>query len=324
MQQNEAGSAADLASLFHISERTLYRDLQVLGDLGIPCYHDPEQGRYRIRRDYFLPPVQLTASEALALTALAGETALPGQIALTGPAARALEKIKGQLPAQVLQRVQQLEDHIEIRLPPTGTHGDEIQDVYSRVQQAIATRRALKCAYESLNHAEAAAGAAGEADFFFEPYALTYDQRAWYTIGRHDGRDAVRQLKLSRFTRIELTDRPYEIPADFSIDAFRGGAWRMIRGTESHEVAIDFDAKMAETVQDTQWHRTQTITYHDDGSLTFHCQVEGLDEIVWWVLGYGPYAKVRQPEALARRVAQLALQTASRYEQTQTDAVRTK
>lgn len=308
MQADEAGSIEQLAATLHVTPRTAYRDLDVLKKVGVPCYHDHDDGRYRIRRDYYLPPMQLTATEALALAALAGEIGQRGQVALTEPAARALEKIKGRLPDAILREVSQIQEHIEIRLPPTGTAGDEIRDVYERVKVAIEQGRALQCRYESL------AGQGEDQAFLFEPYALTFDQRAWYTIGFHHGRGAVRQLKLSRFTMLELTQQRYEVPGDFSIDAFRGDAWRMIRGDKRYEVEIHIAPRMAETLADTQWHRTQEVEHQPDGSLVFRCSVEGLDEIVWWVLGYGPFAKVVKPAELVSLVRDQARQMTAVYE----------
>lgn len=103
------------------------------------------------------------------------------------------------------------------------------------------------------------------------------------------------------------------IPDDFSLEAYRGKAWRMIRGDRLYRVVITFDATVAETVSDTNWHSTQQIEEHDDNSITFTCDVEGLDEIVWWVLGYGPYATVREPAELVAMVGEMVKTTAERY-----------
>lgn len=308
MQQDAAGNAAQLAHLFSVSERTIHRDLETLTDLNIPWFFDDEVGGYRIRRDFFLPPVQLTPAEALAMLALAQCVGGAEQIALTGPAAQATEKIKGQLPAHVLNELGDLGDHIDIHLPATGPPAEAIRDVFADVQHAIRTRRALRCKYESLN-----SDTDDTVAFFFRPYALSFDQRAWYTIGNHDGRGEVRRLKLNRFTAVEHTDQPYAIPDDFSLDAHRGNAWRMIRGDQSYHIVIDFDRIMADTVSDTNWHRTQQIEEHPDGSITFTCDVDGLDEIVWWILGYGPHAIVREPAELADRVAALTRAAAEHY-----------
>lgn len=309
MQQGEARNAAELAEQLGVAERTVYRDLSLLTDLGVPHYFDAEAERYRVRKDFFLPPVQLSAGEALALLCLANGLGGEEQIALTGPASQAVEKVRGQLPQRVLDELGDVHQHIDVNLPASGPAGESIRDVFGLVRQAIHQRRALRCGYESLN------AATDDGPFTFRPFALTFDQRAWYAIGHHDGRGEVRRLKLNRFIAVEPTEIPYAIPDDFSLAAYRGNAWRMIRGETLYHVAIDFTADVAETVSDTNWHPTQQIDYRGDGSITFHCEVEGLDEIVWWILGYGPHAHVREPIELAERVADLARATAERYGQ---------
>ena len=64
---------------------------------------------------------------------------------------------------------------------------------------------------------------------------------------------------------------------------------------------------------DTRWHATQEIEEHEDGSVSFRCTVSGLDEIVWWVLSFGPSCTVVAPKKLADRVRDLAVRTADRY-----------
>jgi proteasome accessory factor B len=307
MQQGRAGDARSLADKLGVVERTIYRDLEVLTDLGVPHYFDPETRSYRIRRDFFLPPLQMSIGEALALIALAERIGQTEQIALAGPAATAIEKIRGQLPTRVLDEIGDVDQHIDIRLPATGPVGEAIRDVFGAVQQAIRTRRALRCRYESLNNDT------DDGEFLFRPYALSFDHRAWYAIGHHDGRDEIRRLKLNRFVAVIPTDRPYAIPDDFSLASYRGKAWRMIRGDRLYDVAIHFDADFAETVADTNWHATQEIEDHPDGTITFRCQVEGLDEIVWWVLGYGPYARVIEPRELIERVDELVQAMTLKY-----------
>jgi predicted DNA-binding transcriptional regulator YafY len=74
---------------------------------------------------------------------------------------------------------------------------------------------------------------------------------------------------------------------------------------------VEFDAPFARAMAETRWHPTQTITPHPDGSCLFECEVDGLDEIVWWILGYGPHARILHPTALrdmARDLINLAAQ----------------
>ena len=100
-----------------------------------------------------------------------------------------------------------------------------------------------------------------------------------------------------------------------------GDAWRMIRGSRKYNVEIWFDAEFAETIADTHWHKTQQVAWQADDSIVFRCTVDGLDEIVWWVLSMGPHCVVSKPRALAERVKQLASETAGLYASSPTRAL---
>jgi len=76
----------------------------------------------------------------------------------------------------------------------------------------------------------------------------------------------------------------------------------MIRGGKTYKVEIWFDPTFAETIADTHWHPTQEVQWNEDGSTLFRCTVDGLDEIVWWVLSMGPHCVVKKPKALVDRV----------------------
>jgi proteasome accessory factor B len=54
------------------------------------------------------------------------------------------------------------------------------------------------------------------------------------------------------------------------------------------------------------WHKTQELHWQPDGTLEFHAQVSGLQEIGWWILGYGDQAEVLRPAKLRKLVAQRA------------------
>ena len=294
-------TAPRLAEELGVAKRSVFRDIKTLLKVGVPVETDGRNG-YRINADFFLPSVQLATDEALALVVLCEHVANREQIAFLRPAWRAVTKIRAHLPPRLREEIDAISEHVLVRTTQTGEE-DGHHDVYERVRDAIARRRALRCVYES-----ASSGVSGGDPevFEFEPYALFFSVRAWYAIGRHGGRKGVRSLKLSRFTRVEPTERPYAIPKTFSLEKHLGNAWRMIRGDETHDVEVWFDPSFAPTIADTRWHATQDIEEHEDGSATFRCTVDGLDEIVWWVVSMGPHCRVIKPAALAERVRAIA------------------
>ena len=299
IQGQKGWNVSRLAAECGVTQRSIYRDLELLEGAGIPYFYDTEHKCYQIRRDYFMPPVDLTLDEALAMVALGEHVGGQEQIPFTKPANRAMAKIRSRLPERIRRELEGMDNHVAIKLAASiSPHG--ISDVYEMARSAILSRRTLRCRYDS------ASGTKSDESFYFRPYALFFQQRAWYVVGHHQSRKAIRSLKLNRFTDIEVTDIPYEVPRSFSLKKHLGNAWRMIRGAKSYDIELRFDVEFSETIADTHWHDTQEIDWHDDGSITFRCKVDGLEEIVWWVLSMGPHCKVNAPKELAQKVLELA------------------
>ncbi|MEI7657739.1 MAG: WYL domain-containing protein [Phycisphaerae bacterium] len=306
VQARSTWTAKTLATECGVDERTIYRDLNDLAESGIPITFDDQAGGYRINADFFLPAIHLSIEETLALTLLCEEIAKPQQIPFTLPAWKALAKIQSTLPQSIREEASERSRNIAVRTSQAISSDDDA-DVYQRMLAATVNRKALVCRYESLDPTSS------QDLFDFEPYSLFFCVRAWYAIGFHSGRQAVRCLKLNRFTKVSPTQRPYDIPADYSLDAFLGNAWRMIRGTPETDVVLEFTPSFAQTVGDTLWHRTQSLDYREDGSALFRCRVAGFDEISWWILSHGPNCRVIEPPALRDLVRDLAARTAALY-----------
>jgi predicted DNA-binding transcriptional regulator YafY len=306
VQARSTWTAKSLATECGVDERTIYRDLNDLAESGIPITFDEAAGGYRINADFFLPAIHLSVEETLALTLLCEEIAKPQQIPFTLPAWKALAKIQSTLPQSIREEASERSRNIAVRTSQAISSDDDA-DVYQRMLVATVNRKALVCRYESLDPTSA------QDLFDFEPYSLFFCVRAWYAIGFHSGRQAVRCLKLNRFTKVSPTQRPYDIPADYSLDGFLGNAWRMIRGTPETDVVLEFTPSFAQTVGDTLWHRTQSLEYREDGSALFRCRVAGFDEISWWILSHGPNCRVVEPPALRDLVRDLAARTAALY-----------
>src|SRR5215475_1446884 len=58
--------AEDLAATFETSKRTIYRDIQALGEAGVPVVSIPGLG-YSLMKGYFLPPLSFSTDEATML-----------------------------------------------------------------------------------------------------------------------------------------------------------------------------------------------------------------------------------------------------------------
>ena len=67
LQGRRLTTAAQLADWLHVSERTIYRDIQVLSLSGVPIEGETGIG-YRLRKEFHLPPIMFSQEELEALT----------------------------------------------------------------------------------------------------------------------------------------------------------------------------------------------------------------------------------------------------------------
>jgi predicted DNA-binding transcriptional regulator YafY len=84
-----------------ISRAMFYKDCQELKDLGLAFHYDRQQRRYIITQDRYLPVLDLSTSEMLALIMAVRQTASTGDHTLTYEAIAALRKVVSNTPAEI-------------------------------------------------------------------------------------------------------------------------------------------------------------------------------------------------------------------------------
>jgi proteasome accessory factor B len=79
------------------------------------------------------------------------------------------------------------------------------------------------------------------------------------------------------------------------------------------DVEVRFAPEVAERVEETVWHASQTVEQLADGSVVLHLQVAEPTELKHWVLGWGPACKVIAPPTFRDDVAHEAAAMANLY-----------
>jgi len=299
-------TVSELADELQVSRRTIFRDLNVLEMARIPYYFDKEQKTYRINRHFFLPPVNLTLSESLAMLLFARRATSSGMEPLSAAGARGAVKLESVLPESIRDYVGTIVNHVAILPAPTAKQ-DYLESIFERLTAAISEHKVCRLVYISFHDRR-------QIDVTIEPMRLAFVSRAWYLVGYSRKHRQQRTFKLSRIRKLTVLSEKFD-PADRKIERTNifGDAWSMIPEGKYYNIHLHFTPKVAGNVAEVKWHRSQRVEWNDDGSIEFYVRVDGLGEITWWILGYGDQVKVIAPAALAKRVAGVAKRMVRQY-----------
>ena len=253
-----------------------------------------------------MPPTNFTPEEALSLLVLCHELGNDSGVPLMGSARTAAVKLESCLPTRLREQLREVTSALHIASGPVNPLTG-CKPVYDLLLEAIASRRNVRILYRSLAEEK-------EIATRLSPYELFFSRRSWYVVGRSSLHRAKRTFNLGRILRIEPLEDRFQIPRGFSISRYLGNAWHMIpeKGPD-REVVVRFDRLVAENVAEVNWHKTQRVVFRADGSADFHATVSGLNEISWWILGYGDQAEVLQPPELRQLVARRVKSMADKY-----------
>ncbi len=191
-------SAQEIANYFEVSLRTVYRDIDGLGQMKVPIIsYEGVGGGYEIEDTYFLPTIQLTDEELnlLMLALMAGkEIQVPG----SGLTYEMLSlKLKNALRSHQNQSTKNFLDNCVFY---TGTIRPESypNHLLKTLIQSFEQQLKLRISYftpmtNELN------------DRLVSPYQLEYDLGGWYLVAYCHLREAKRMFRLDRIRAVELT-----------------------------------------------------------------------------------------------------------------------
>lgn len=302
LQRHKVIRAEDLAAQFETSVRTIYRDIQALCEAGIPIVGAPGQG-YSLMEGYFLPPVQFTAEEAVAL--LMGADFIGQRLdAEYGNASKAASrKIDAVLPERIRKdsaRIRETMRLLHFREP--GTSGKE-KDYLRQIRNAILDRRKLRFSYlKKIPEFDGNRKSRREVI----PYGLALVQGSWILIAHCDLRQSIRHFRLSRMEDLAVLDERFSLPHGFNLNHYRPPDDRHVL------ILARVNPDIADKITEAGNFYLEATEERKDGLyVTF--RVRDVEELLPHVLGWGGGVEVLEPESFRNRIRSEAEKILKRY-----------
>lgn len=278
-----------IAEEIECSERTVYRDLDVLRFAGIPYYREGEQQFIRVRSDHRFPPLSLTEDEVLGLSLATAITQSPGLDVTAGasPTTRKLAAVSKVETQELIEDALRLVTVLDLKLVDHSRHHDAIRTV----QLALLQGKQISGLYESPYEP-------APVKLKLHPYRLCLLKNAWYVIGRLLDETGPKTFRIARFKALRMLEEPATVPEDFDLKSYFGNAWAVYRGEKCYTVELEFTPVAGKLVTETIWHPTQQVKSHRDGRVTLTFHVDGLSEILHWILSWAGRVQIVHPDEL--------------------------
>lgn len=191
-------TALALAGRLGVSERTIYRDIQTLVELGAPLEGEAGVG-YMLRAGFFLPPLMFDADELEALVLGARWVRHQGDAALAQAAASALAKIATASPKDLRDSMADTSLWVPAGLDP-NRHEAYIQPA----RLAIRSQHKLRIGYGDEQ------GRASERVVW--PFALAYFEGKRLLAAWCEMRGALRHFRIDRIRSAAALEERYPTP----------------------------------------------------------------------------------------------------------------
>ncbi|MCI8624115.1 MAG: YafY family transcriptional regulator [Provencibacterium sp.] len=280
-------TAAELAEHFECSQRTIYRDIDLLSGAGIPVYASRGKGGgIHLIEGYVLNRSLLTGQQQdeilFALQSLQATHAVQDD--------ELLSQLRG-----LFCRAQ--EDWIEVDFSPWGNLEGE-REKFNLLKTGILNRRPVSFLYHS------GMGETGERQV--EPAKLCYKSGGWYLQGFCRTRQAARTFKICRMEQVRLLEGSFEKRAMPPIEPAgtpTGGALFQaelhFEGSAAFRVCDEFDPRSVR--QEADGFRVTAWFPEDAWTLNY-------------LLSFGEQVRVLAPQGLLEALRKKAERIAHYYE----------
>lgn len=301
-QANPRGlTSAQIAERMGVTQRSAQRDLLALEtEHKVPFV---KQGRrWKLIEGYFLPPVNFTIPEAMAM--VVGARLMWRYSDRANPFAQtAYEKLAAVLPEPMKEPVMEVADGLGDR-PDDGVW----TKVFAAITTAWAERRKVRIRYTNEG------GKASERivwPLFIEPTPAAH---SCYLIAHDEKLHELRVFRLDRISSVLVTNDRFSPPLGSSLRKLLGHAWGIWRSDHPTEMVLRFTPKVAARVASTNWHESQKVRNLPDGGVEVRLVIAEPTEIRSWILGWGKECEVITPHALRESILAELKEAVSGYD----------
>lgn len=140
------------------------------------------------------------------------------------------------------------------------------------------------------------------------PRALVIVEQMIYLVAKNLNTNKISQYALHRFSEMENTNTPINTDDNFDLQTYlKAGNFEYPVPTESTiKLKLLVTEKVAYHLEESKLSLDQIITPAEDDEYEIAATVKNTQQLRWWILSYGDYVEVLEPESLRDEFAETA------------------
>ncbi len=293
--------AVEIAEECGVDRRTIYRDLTLLADIGIPIHQ--REGRFYLDRENYSANIRLNFDETMALF-LAARVAAFQEQPFNPHMSTAMDKLAQALPLPVAAHVKLIADSVRKNAPDSRG-----QAALETLTLGWAERRKVKLWYSSGDDSRPQAREFSV--YFIEPLP----SGAVRIVGFDSLVQRVRAISLARVLRARLLPTSYQMPNQYDARRYLEGSFAEVGGDpdERDTVVLIFASDARLRLHDRRWQGAQRVEILDDKRAKVTLQVSNWREVLPWLRSWGSSVEVLEPQGLREECARDAARVIDLY-----------
>lgn len=284
-------TAKELAEICETSERTIYRDLNILNMAGIPIVNSGKGKGYRFTTNFMQYPIDWNDDEYNAFRLL--PILLPEQYQTTAFHS-AYEKVMAAHAAEQVKRKKSISEISKIFHIGKSIGDAKFEDIFSLISEAVLSRRSIKAIYHTQSRNETT-------ERKIDPYYIVPRNNRLYVIGYCHSKKDVRTFRLTRFLDVKILDETFT-NEHVKLEKYFESTWSVIRGAKKIHFKVKFSKNVARYIKEEEYNVTPIMKELSDGSLLFEVTLNDDFEFIQWIMQYGPDAEILEPEEYRQRL----------------------
>lgn len=282
-------TAKELSEHFEVSQRTIYRDIEILSEAGIPVYANRGKGGgICLMEQFILNKSVLTKQEQNDILS-----------ALQGINATSYEEVTSTLNKLCSLFQTENTDWIEVDFSYWNSR-EEDRRKFAQLKAAILNCKVISFQYYNSYGQESSRVA--------EPLKLVFKAQAWYLSAYCLEKQSVRYFKITRMESLTVSEESFKIRPSYSDDNTQDLRASFEdkhegRSEEAPLITLKVDASMAFRIYDE--YPKEDVTRLEDGSFLIRSRMQPAVWLYGYLLSYEDHLEVLEPEYVRTELARI-------------------